>query len=84
MIDVGQRRGADLDLLAGLLGRVPFVWDLLGSAYPVYSVVRCEFVLFGRGPGFGAAVFEIFRLWIFFKFNAEGRSNFLEEIRLQG
>lgn len=81
MVDVGQRRGADLDLLAGLLGRVLFVWDLLGGDYPVYSVVRCDFELFGLGPIFEAIVFEIICLWIFFRFNAEERSNFLEEIR---
>jgi hypothetical protein len=78
---VAQRRPADLDLLAGLLGRVLFVWDLLGGDYPINCVVRCDFELFGLGPIFGAAVFEIIRLWIFFRFNAEGRSNFLEEIR---
>ncbi len=66
-------------MLAGLLGRVLFVWDLLGSDYPVYSVVRCDFELFGLGPVFRAAVFEIFWLWIFFKFNAEGSRTFLKK-----
>ena len=36
---VGQRRSTDLDLLAGLLSRVLFAWELLGSDYPVWSNV---------------------------------------------